>query len=399
MPQLPSGARVLEGNVAMAWGATLCRPDIIGAFPITPATSALEELYRLSARGILDAELVGVEGENSMLSCVMGASAAGARTFTATSSMGLAFAFDAYLAASGSRLPIVMALAMREQPMPMVLAAGTSDALQVKDGGWIQIYVESCQEILDSIVMAYRLVEDPEVLLPINICYLGFYLSYLSQRVEVPPQKEVDNFLAPLEKVERMKLCLEQPMTFPSEVAPADEILMEYRYKHCAAMQRAKEKLDQIDKDFEKAFGRSYGGQIEEYRMEDAEIALVTMESTTGTAREAIDIARDKGVKVGLVKVRMFRPFPRERLAQALRGKKAMGAFDRHVSFGWGCGHLALELKTLLAEMKTYIPLLGFIAGTGGADITLDHIERAINLIDSAAQGKPYKEVTWLALE
>jgi pyruvate/2-oxoacid:ferredoxin oxidoreductase alpha subunit len=217
--------------------------------------------------------------------------------------------------------------------------------------------------------------------------------------VEVPPQKEVDNFLAPLEKVERMKLCLEQPMTFPSEVAPADEILMEYRYKHCAAMQRAKEKLDQIDKDFEKAFGRSYGGQIEEYRMEDAEIALVTMESTTGTAREAIDIARDKGVKVGLVKVRMFRPFPRERLAQALRGKKAMGAFDRHVSFGWGCGHLALELKTLLAEMKTYIPLLGFIAGTGGADITLDHIERAINLIDSAAQGKPYKEVTWLALE
>ncbi|MFQ6116718.1 MAG: hypothetical protein ACE5LQ_00470, partial [Candidatus Bipolaricaulia bacterium] len=257
MAKLAAGTKVLEGNAAVAYGATLCRPDVIAAYPITPATSVLEHLYRFSAEGLLDAELIATEGENSALSALMGASAAGARTFTATSSMGLAFMFDAYLAASGSRLPIVMALAMREQTMPMVLAAGSSDAITVKDGGWIQIYVETCQEILDSIIMAYRLAEDEEILLPVNVCYLGFYLSYLSQRVEVPSQEDVDAFLAPLKEKERLRLSLERPLTFPAEIAPGDPLLMEYRHKHCAAMERAKERLDRVDREFEKAFGRS----------------------------------------------------------------------------------------------------------------------------------------------
>ena len=165
MPKIRAETKVLEGNAAVAYGVTLCRPDVIAAFPITPATSVLEYLYRFSADGLLDAEMIETEGENSALSAVMGASAAGARTFTATSSMGLAFMFDAYLAVSGSRLPVVMPLAMREQPMPLTLAAGTSDAFTVKDGGWIQIYVESCQEILDSIIMAYQLAEDKDILL------------------------------------------------------------------------------------------------------------------------------------------------------------------------------------------------------------------------------------------
>ncbi|MDH5696093.1 MAG: hypothetical protein OEZ00_05755, partial [Dehalococcoidia bacterium] len=324
MPKIRAETRVLEGNAAVAYGATLCRPDVIAAFPITPATSVLENLYRFSADGLLDAEMIEAEGENSALSAVMGASAAGARTFTATSSMGLAFMFDAYLMVSGSRLPVVMPLAMREQPWPMTLAAGTSDANTVKDGGWIQIYVESCQEILDSIIMAYRLAEDSDILLPVNVCYLGFYLSYLSQRVEIPAQEDVDAFLAPLEKMKRVRLCLEEPLTFPAEIAPADPIFAEFRYKHCAALQRAKQKLDEIDREFEAAFGRSYGGQIEEYRTEDAEIILVTMESTTGTARVVIDSKRNEGLKVGLIKIRMFRPFPRERLAEALSRKKAI---------------------------------------------------------------------------
>ncbi len=399
MPKIRAETKVLEGNAAVAYGVTLCRPDVIAAFPITPATSVLEYLYSFSAEGLLDAEMIEAEGENSALSAVMGASAAGARTFTTTSSMGLAFMFDVYLAVSGSRLPVVMPLAMREQPMPLTLAAGTSDAFTVKDGGWIQIYVETCQEILDSIIMAYRLAEDKDILLPVNICYLGFYLSYLSQRVEIPAQEEVDAFLAPLKKMQRVKLCLEEPLTFPAEIAPADPVFAEYRYKHCAAMERAKQKCDEIDKEFEAAFGRSYGGQIEEYRTEDAEIILVTMESTTGTARVVIDSKRDEGLKVGLVKIRMFRPFPREKLIEALSGKKAIGVIDRHVCFGWNCGQCFVELKALLSDLEAPVPLVGFIDGMGGADITKEHIERAVGIIDAAAQGKTVKETTWLALE
>lgn len=399
MPELEAQTRVLEGNGAVAYGVMLCRPDVIAAFPITPATSVLEKLYRFSAQGLLDAEMVEAEGENSALSVVMGASAAGARTFTATSSMGLVFMYDAYLSASGSRLPIVMPLAMREQPQPLALAAGTSDALSVKDGGWIQIYVESCQEILDSIIMAYRLAEDTDILLPINICYLGFYLSYLSQKVEIPSQKDVDAFLAPLNEMKRVTLNLEEPLTFPAEIAPADTLFMEYRVKHCNAFQRAKQKLDDIDGQFAKQFGRSYGGQIEEYRTEDAEIILVTMESTTGTARVVIDKKRDEGLKVGLIKIRMFRPFPRERLVEALRGKKAIGVIDRHISFGWNAGHCFVELKALMSDLEAPIPLLSFIDGAAGADITVEHIERAIGLIIDAANGKSGKETTWLALE
>lgn len=399
MAKIVAETKVLEGNAAVAYGATLCRPDIIAAFPITPATSVLENLYRFSAQGLLDAEMIEAEGENSALSAVMGASAAGARTFTATSSMGLAFMFDAYLAVSGSRLPVIMPLAMREQPMPLTLAAGTSDAFTVKDGGWIQIYVESCQEILDTTIMAYRLAEDTNILLPVNICYLGFYLSYLSQRVEIPSQEEVDTFLAPLKKMQRVKLCLEEPLTFPAEIAPADPVFAEYRYKHCVAMERAKQKWDEIDREFGAAFGRSYGGQIEQYRAEDAEIILVTMESTTGTARVVVDSKRDEGLKVGLVKIRMFRPFPRERLIEALSGKKAIGVIDRHVCFGWNCGQCFIELKALLSDLEAPVPLVGFIDGMGGADITTEHIERAVDIINAAAQGKRVKENTWLALE
>ena len=399
MLKIKAETKVLEGNAAVAYGVTLCRPDVIAAFPITPATSVLEYLYNFSAEGLLDAEMIEVEGENSALSAVMGASAAGARTFTTTSSMGLAFMFDVYLAVSGSRLPVVMPLAMREQPMPMVLAAGTSDAFTVKDGGWIQIYVESCQEILDSIIMAYRLAEDTDILLPVNVCYLGFYLSYLSQRVEIPSQEAVDAFLAPLKKMKRVKLCLEEPLTFPAEIAPADPVFAEYRYKHCAAMERAKQKWDEIDREFGAALGRSYGGQIEEYRTEDAEIILVTMESTTGTARVVVDSKRDEGLKVGLVKIRMFRPFPRERLIEVLSGKKAIGVIDRHVCFGWNCGQCFVELKALLSDLKAPVPLVGFIDGMGGADITKEHLGRAVDIISAAAQGKPVKETTWLALE
>ncbi len=390
---------VLEGNKAAAYGVLLSKPDVISCFPITPQSSLGEALSGFVADGLLDAEIVEPEGENSALSILIGASVAGGRTFTSTSSQGLSFMYDAYLFTAGNRLPIVMAIAMREQVAPHGVLAGQQDAVLLKDGGWIQFYAESCQEILDSTIMAYRLAEDPEILLPVNICYEGFYLSYQSQRVEIPNQEEVDRFLAPIEKSERHRLCLENPMVFSSYTVPG-ELYTEYRYKHCAALHRAKEKCEQLDEEFKGIFGYGYGGQIEEYKSEDAEVVIVTMGSCTGTAKGVIDNKRDAGLKVGLIKIRMFRPFPTERLIKALNGKKAVGVIDRNVSYAGFCGHGFFELKYLLPDLGQPTPLLlNFIAGLAGTDITPQHVERVIDITYASVEGKEVKPVTWLSLE
>ena len=393
------GVKILDGNRAAAYGILLSRPDIITSYPITPQTPLLETLYRFQADGLLSAEMVETEGENTSMSILLGASAAGGRTFTATSSQGLSFMNDAYLQAAGNRFPIVMVIGMREQVTPHGVVTGQQDAVSVKDHGWIQIFTESSQEILDSIVMAYRLAEDDEILLPVNICYEGFYLSHHSQRVEVPEQEDVDEFLAPLKKMSRQKFTLEEPTIFSSYTVPG-ELYTEYRFKACAAQQRAKAKFDQIDKEFGKKFGRYHGGQIEEYRTEDAEVVIVTMGCSTGTAKVVIDKKRDQGLKVGLIKIRMFRPSPAERLIKALNGKQAIGVIDRNVCFGWNCGHNFLELKTLLSDLTAPLPLLlDFIGGLGGCDITFRDVERVIDMTIAAGKGETQQTVTWLSLE
>jgi phenylglyoxylate dehydrogenase alpha subunit len=391
--------RVLDGNKAGAYGVLLCRPDVIASYPITPQTPLLEMLYKFEAEGLLDAEMVEPEGENSAMGVLLGACAAGGRTFTATSSQGLSFMNDAYLLAAGNRFPIVMAIGMREQVSPHGVVAGQQDAVLVKDHGWIQIYAESCQEILDSIIMAYRLAEDSEVLLPVNICYEGFYLSHHSQRVVIPRQDDVDVFLADMKNMERPKWTLDDPMVFSSYIGSAD-LYTEYRYKACAAHQRAKGKFDQIDREFGEQFGRSYGGQIEEYRTDDADVVILTMGSATGTAKVVVDKKREEGVKVGLIKIRMFRPSPRDRLIQALNGKKAVGVIDRNVCYAWNCGHNFVEVKTLLSDLNSPTPiLLDFVAGLGGGDITFRDVETVIDRTFAAARGEEQAAVTWLSLE
>jgi len=391
--------QLLDGNKAAAHAVRLCRPDLISAYPITPQTTLLEQLYRFVADGDLDTEIVAPEGENSALSLLIGASASGGRTFTATSSQGLSFMFDCLLLAAGDRIPIVMVIAMREQPSPQGVVAGQQDALSVKDTGWIQIYAESCQEILDSIIMAYRLAEDPEILLPVNICYEGFYLSYLSQRVEIPDQAKVDLFLQPLKSSPRPTLSLENPMTF-SAYTRMGRLYTEYRYKHCRAFERAKQKIEEIDQEYKECFGRGYGGQIEEYQSSDAEILIVTMGSCTGTAKGVIDRKRKEGIKVGLVKIRMFRPFPRERVTQSISGKKVVAVVDRNVCYGWNCGHGFVEIKALACDVAQPAPaFLNFVAGLGGSDITDKHFERIIGMALEAVNDRHLKEVNWLMLE
>lgn len=389
--------RVFDGNRACAYGVLLCKPDLVACVPITPMTPMVEAIWQYVADGRLNAELVAADGEINALSYCIGASAAGGRTFIGSASQGLGYMYEAYLKAAGNRLPIVMALATRETAAPDGVVSSHQDFVTVRDGGWIQIVCEGVQEILDTMIIAYRLAEDPEILLPVNVCFDGYYLSYSTERVELPYGEDVDAFLAPLTNVNRPSLCLEDPLTVPTNTR--EELFAEWRYKHAMAQQRAKQKLEEIESNFQAAFGRSYGGQIEEYRTEDAEIVMVSMGSQTGAIREVVDSRRKKGEKVGLVKLRLFRPFPEERLVAALKGKKAVGVIDRNVCFGWQSGTVFVEVKAAIQNLPAPIPVAGFIAGIGGTDCSLEMVERAVDITRSAAEGKPYQEITWLNLE
>jgi pyruvate ferredoxin oxidoreductase alpha subunit len=389
--------RVITGNAAAAYGAMLCRPDVATSYPITPMSEVAEQLSTFRADGILNTEMIEVEGENSAMNVVAGASIAGGRAFTATSSWGLAFMYDAVQQTSGFRAPVVMAIANRETPGILAVSGGQQDIISTRDTGWIQVIVEDGQEILDMIIMAFRLAEDCDIQLPVMVNYDGFYLSYLAMAIEIPEREDVDRFLAPLtQQLGRQILSPGEPLgcgTHGIELG-----FVELRYKHCAAMERAAKKLDEIDKEFGEFFGRSYGGQIEEYRTGDAEVVVVASGGAAGTARVAVDAKRAEGIKVGLVKLRLFRPFPRKRLAEALKGKKAIGVIDRSVGFGWNCGPMYMELRALTPEIGI-VPMLSYIDGLANLDITIPHIERVIDEIHDAAQGKPYQDVTWIPLE
>jgi len=331
------------------------------------------------------------------MNIVTGATIAGGRVFTATSSWGLAFMYDALLHAAGFRAPIVMVNVNREMPGILAVSAGQQDMIATRDTGWIQVIAEDCQEILDMIIMAYRLAEDYEIQLPVMVNYDGFYLSFLAEGVNIPLSEEVDTFLAPLKnQPERPKLIPGQPLGCGTH--GIGQGFVELRYKHCAAMERAKMKFDEIDSNFQESFGRGYGGQIEEYRMSDAEIALVISGSAAGTAKTVIDAKRETGLKVGLVKIRMFRPFPQEKLIAALKGKKALGVVDRSICFGWNSGPTHMELRAIGSEIDS-IPMLGFIGGLANMDISATHLEEMIDKVHRASQGEPYEKVTWMNLE
>ena len=384
--------KYIDGNTAAAYGVSLCKPDVIAIYPVTPQTQVAEKLAQFKADGLLDAEMVEVEGESSAIGVLYGTSAAGGRVFTATSGAGLKFMHDGYVMAGLARLPIVMANVSRELNAPWLVASGEQDIMSELDSGWVHVHVESCQEILDSIIMAYRLAEDKDIQCAITINYDGYYLSHLSERVEIPSERLVNQFLPSmspdLPRLNKSPIACGVSFVTPEEVA-------EYRMRHLAALEKVKEKIEAVDNEFANIFGRSYGGQIDQYRMDDAEIVLVTLGSCSGTARVAVDRKRAQGIKVGLVKVRLFRPFPKERLASILKGKNAAGVIDRNVCFGWNCGHLYMELKAALYGWSDF-HLINFIDGLGGGDITIEHIEEAIELIEKKLKGKCDREIIWL---
>lgn len=384
---------VMNGNKAAAIGASLVKPDVIAAYPITPQTPVVEYLTQFAADGILQSAMSEVESELTAMSMVTGASLAGARTFTATSSQGLALMYEPYFRASTLRLPIVMAIVNREMISPQTVWGGPQDSISVRDAGWLQIYVEDNQEILDMIIQAYKIAENSDVLLPINICYDGFYLSHMTEKVFIPEQEKVDKFIGKY-KPEHIILDPEKPMAV--DPLTNGDLLMEYRYKHLQSQQNALKVIDETDKQYKELFGRSYGGVIEEYKMEDAEISIITMGSMTGATKEAVDAKRKDGIKIGLIKIRALRPFPKEKVIQALSKVKAFGVVDRNASFGWNTGVVYQEIKSALYESSKAVPSIPFIGGLGGEDLTVKMMVDAIDKINSINENH---DTVWLTRE
>lgn len=392
--KVKSNIKALTGNSVAALGAALSRPDLIAAYPITPQSSVVESLSSMIANGELDSTMIQVESEHSAMSVVQGAAMAGGRTFTATSAQGLALMYEPYFRMSTLRLPMVMALATREMTSPETVWSGQQDAMSVRDAGWMQVYVENNQEIIDMIIQGYKIAENKDVLIPINVCYDGFYLSHLTERVEIPFQEDVDDFL-PKYKSDHVKLDPKYPMAVDPLTPGA--ILWKYRANHLQGMQKALDVIEEVNDEFEHKFGRSYGGAVDTYRLEDADIAVVTIGSMTGTAREAVDIMREKGYKVGLLKVRFLRPFPAKKIREALSNKKAFVVVDRSVSFGWNTGVLYTEVKAAISDLCEKMCSMSVIGGLGGADISLKGLLSSFEkIIEASKTTTGQVETYWL---
>jgi pyruvate/2-oxoacid:ferredoxin oxidoreductase alpha subunit len=379
--------KVLSGNDAVAAGVARARPAVIAAYPITPQTSIAERLAEACASGELPARFILVESEHSAMATCIGAAAAGSRTFTATSSQGLALMHELLHWAAGARMPIVMANVNRALAAPWVLWPDQQDSLAQRDTGWIQLYCETNQEVLDTVLQAYRIAET--VLLPVMVCLEGFYLSHTYEAVSVPPLGEVGDFLPPYRP--KVKLDPADPHTFYAGTGM--DAYMEFRYKLQQAMALAKWIVAEVGEEFGRRFGRPYG-LLERYRTEEAETILLAAGTVCSTARVVVDERRAAGEAVGLVKLRAFRPFPAEEIREALGAARRVLVIDRNISFGHG-GILAQEARSALYAIERRPDVFGFVAGLGGRDITRDVIA---GLVDQSRQTRPEGEIHWVGI-
>jgi phenylglyoxylate dehydrogenase alpha subunit len=391
---------VCEGNEAAAIGVSLARPDVVAVYPITPQSSLVEHLSQMIADGRLRADLMNVEGEHAVMCGLQGVALAGGRTFTATCGPGLAFMFEPYVRTPGLRLPMVASLVTRDLLSPQCVWGGQQDAMVVREAGWIQMYCETVQEILDTTVMAYKIAEHRDVMLPINVCHDGNYLSFGVTRVEVPDQQDVDEFLGPPATNWHIALDPSRPMGVDPLTGGAGGAgprnFVRYRKGQVRGMQNALRVIREVHAAWGELFGRYHAPLVEEYRLDDADYALVTIGSMTGAAKDAVDIARDNGEAVGLIKIKTFRPFPLQAMVTALTKVKRIGVVDRSVSFGWNSGPVYQETLGALYHTGKSIPAISFIGGLAGADITVEHFARAIALTREAEWGRTTNEPVWL---
>jgi pyruvate/2-oxoacid:ferredoxin oxidoreductase alpha subunit len=364
---------LFDGNRAVAEGVRLASPGVIAVYPITPQTPVTTHLSEFIEQGTLDCRNVQVESEHSALSVCSGASATGVRTFTATSSQGLAYMFEMIYMVSGQRLPIVMYVVNRSLAMPTTLQSEHNDALSTRDSGWIQFHCESAQELLDTTIQAYRIAEDSRVLLPVLFCADGFLVSHTAERVEVPDGALVSRFLPPYAP-KHIFLDPKKPMFVG--VAAREMNLTEYRYNMGRAMDAALELIEHVGQEFGSIFGRRYG-LIECHRADDAEYLFITLGSMSGTARMAVDVLRGRGIRAGLVKLRTIRPFPAEALYGTARRCRAIAVVERSTSIGspQGSGCLFPEIASVFFGRPTQPVLRAYVAGLAARHVGVQDFE------------------------
>lgn len=379
--------KVLTGNFAAAYGATAARVNVIAAYPITPQTTIVEILSEIVADGLLKAEFIKVESEHSALAASIGAQAAGARTFTATSAQGLTLMHELIHWAARGRLPIVMANVNRAMAPGWSIWADTTDSLSQRDTGWMQVYCENNQEVYDTILLSYRISEHEDVLLPTLVNLDAFFLSHTSQVVDLRDQDKIDSFILPYKP--KYKLDINHPSSFGALTSP--DHYYEFSYKIQRAHEKAVHIIEEAGEAFERLFGKKYG-LTESYRCDDAEYLLISYGTIAGTVKEAVDRIRERGLKLGALKIRYFRPFPKEQVRRICKNVKTIGVIDRAISYGQA-GQFFTEVKSVLDVGKHQ--LFGFIAGLGGRDVSISDIET----MNKYMQSEKADDLIWIGVK
>lgn len=383
----------LSGNEAAAIAMKQINPDVVAAFPITPSTEIPQYFSTFVSNGTVDTEFVAVESEHSAMSACVGAEAAGARAMTATSANGLSYMWEMIYIASSLRLPIVMSLVNRAVSGPLNIHNDHSDAMGVRDAGWIMLFSENNQEAYDNLIMAHRIAENKDVMLPLMVCQDGFITSHSIENIELIEDEKVKEFVGKYNP-EHYLLNDKEPIS----IGPMDvqAYLFEHKHEQAEAMRNAKKVILEVAKDFEKMTGRKYSF-FEEYRMEDAEIAVVCMNSTAGTTKTVVDELREKGIKAGMVKVRVFRPFPAEEIAEALGNLKAVAIMDKADSLNAMGGALYEDVISSMYTAKKHVPAVSYVYGIGGRDTTSNNIHEVFDYLAQVAKtgeiDNPYRYV------
>jgi pyruvate ferredoxin oxidoreductase alpha subunit len=392
-----SHVEALEGNAAVATAMRQINPDVVAAYPITPSTALPQTFSQFVADGLVDTEFVPVESEHSAMSACIGAAAAGGRVMKATSANGLALMWEMIYIAASTRLPIVMAIVNRALSGPINIHCDHSDSMGARDSGWIQLYSENGQEAYDNVIQAVRISEHTDVRLPVMVCMDGFITSHALERTVIYDDHKVKEFIGEYQPLYPL-LDIDNPVTY----GPLDfyDYYFEHKRQQVEAMRNATQVIVDVGKEFGRAFGTKYG-LFEAYRLDDAEVALIMLNSTAGTARGVIDSLRDRGVKIGMIKPRVFRPFPADELVDALKHLKAVGVLDRAVSFGGldNGGPLWFEICAALFTRGHMIPVGDYVYGLGGRDFKPAEIEAiAWDVIRAAETGRVTEPVKYVGV-
>lgn len=374
----------MSGNEAVAHAIKQINPDVMPAFPITPSTEIPQFVATMIANGEIDTEFIPVESEHSSMSAAIGSSAAGARTLTATSSCGLAFMWEVLYVAASNRLPIVMAVVNRGLTGPLNINAEHSDSMGARDSGWLQIYAENNQEVYDNFLQAYRIAEHPDVKLPVMICQDGFITSHAVENITLWDDAKMKKFVG--------EYCPEHYLLKEDEVMAvgpyaASGYCMEAKKAQAEAMKRAKKVILDIAKEFEAISGQSYGF-FEGYRLDDAEYAIVAIGSVCGTAKDAVDALRAKGLRAGLLKIRVFRPFPAEEIAEALKDCRAIAIMDRSEGYNAVGGPLGSEVTAALYRSKSQAEVINIMYGLSGRDVRVEDLEEVFDNLVKLGDGE-----------